>query len=621
MAMHPKKTMNPPKHIMAAVDFSPQSQTIVDHACDLAEEAHAELHVVHVVTRSAAGDDDATRLGLERLGFLVRPAHELVLKTKKCVVKGIPHRALVDYANSNGIDLIVMGTHGRKGLSYLALGSVAERVLRDAPCPVQVLKSPPRTPTQLDQAAAALNQAFGDKLTGTAAETEEIIQQTIIRELNVSDAVAKEIWGQLKRRDRATWESLGDDSGKWTFTSQIDFVEVKSDFQPTTNNSPATVLISRARKLRATDIHVDPINSSESRVRLRVDGQLSEYCRMDREVTDHLINQWKMMSGLDIAEPFRPKEGRIDFPPSATEFSDVEARVTTTPVANGEAVAIRLFSRENVFIPLGELGFGSPAQASVDKMLRRMEGLILVTGPTGSGKSTTVYSMLETISTSGINIVSIEDPVEFSVPFVRQMEVDERHGISMTDGLRTLLRMDPDVVFLGEIRDEIAVEIAMRAASSGRYVFTTLHTRDVASVMTALRDLGLSNRSLAANISGIVNQRLMRRLCTNCRESIALTAETQALFDRHRIDFPDHVYQPGGCPQCRGTGYHGRIGVFEAISVDHEIRSAFAEGKSEWELRDLLADRGMVRLDVDAFAKVAAGITDLDEAMRVRWLV
>ena len=551
--------MPPIQRILAAVDFSPHSQAIIDHACEIAERADAELHVVHVENRSqpATSPDgspvgEMTRLGLERLAALARPADELKLSTQKTILTGIPHRAIIDYAKSNGITQIVMGTHGRKGLSYLALGSVAQHVLRDAPCPVQILKTPKRVDHPLD--------------------------------------------------------------------ASVELANAEGKFRPTADSSGATQLISRALKLCATDIHVDPIDETQSRVRFRIDGKLSEYCRLDREVADPLINQWKLLADMDVTEPFMPKEGRVSFPRPLAEFRNTEARLTTALVADGESVAIRLLSHEDVFIPINELGLGDNAQRSVDEMLRRNEGIILVTGPTGSGKTTTVYTMLETISTSGANIVSIEDPVEYSLPFVRQMAVDERRGINMTTGLRTMLRMDPDVIFLGEIRDVAAADIAMRAASSGQYVFSTLHSRDVASVITALQDLGLPNRSLAVNISGVVNQRLMRRLCVHCRQEVNVKAEARALFDRHSMDAPAKLYEPFGCVKCRDSGYRGRIGVFEAIAFDDNIRAAIADADNEAELRQSLMQKGMTSLDIDALNKVIMGVTDLDEAIRVRWL-
>lgn len=612
--------MDQPNRIMAAVDLSPQSQTIVDHACELAKQSEAEVHLVHVEAGGKESNKETTQLGLEQLGLLMRPAAELETSTEKSILYGIPHRALVSYAESHGIKLIIMGTHGRKGLSHMALGSVAERVVRDAPCPVQVLKSPRHAAPELDEVTSALDETLSDELSGNRTETERHVRQAIADQFNVSIATAKDIFERLKQHGWVTWVAQDESSGRWSFVTGIEFAQMAGDLKTSSSNSQAAELIARAQRLRATDIHVDPVDNTESRVRLRIDGKLAEYCVLSRDVADHLTNQWKMMAGLDIAEPFKPKEGRVVFPSSAVELRDLEARLTTVPVAGGDAVAIRLFSHDKVFIPLSELGLSTVSLSAVDEALGRSEGLILVTGPTGVGKTTTVYSMLEAISSAGINIVSIEDPVEFSVPFVRQMEVNERHGITMTDGLKTMLRMDPDVVFLGEIRDSVAAQIAVRAASSGRYVFTTLHTRDVASVVTALRDLGLPDRSLAANISGIVNQRLLRRLCMDCRRPVELSTKARTLFEQHSVTAPDQLYETVGCSTCRQTGYLGRVGVFEAVSVNAQTRSSIAAGITEGELRNLLRDKGVASLNTDVMTKVAEGITDLKEAMLVSFL-
>ncbi len=255
----------------------------------------------------------------------------------------------------------------------------------------------------------------------------------------------------------------------------------------------------------------------------------------------------------------------------------------------------------------------------MDRLLRRGEGIVLVTGPTGSGKTSTVYSMLETLGNGSRNIVSIEDPVEFAVPFARQIEVHERHGVTMTSGLRTLLRMDPDVIFLGEIRDAEAAEIAMRAASSGKYVISTVHSRDVPSTVTALRDLHIDNRSLAANLTGILSQRIIRRLCLKCRRSEPPNDEQRRLFEQHDIPPPQELFHPTGCPDCRGKGYRGRIGVFEVVVAEDDITNLIASGSTEHELRQLIRQSGTPDLTSDALTKVRDGITDLSEALEMRW--
>jgi type II secretory ATPase GspE/PulE/Tfp pilus assembly ATPase PilB-like protein len=304
-------------------------------------------------------------------------------------------------------------------------------------------------------------------------------------------------------------------------------------------------------------------------------------------------------------------------PPEVTDF---EVRITTSPVASGESVSLRLFERESIFRPLDRLGLTEQSLASIDQMLQRGEGLVLVTGPTGSGKTTTVYSMLATLGGSDKNIVSIEDPVEFPARFIRQMEVDQRHGVTMTTGLRTLLRMDPDIVFLGEIRDAEAAEIAMRGASSGKYVFTTLHTRDVASTVTAILDLGIDRRSLAGNLTGIVSQRLVRRLCPQCRRTADLRDKDRAWFGQYGVEPPAQLFEPVGCPACRGKGFRGRVGVFEVALADAELAQLIARGATERDVREQIRQSGTPDLSTDALAKVALGLTSLDETRKMTWV-
>jgi type II secretory ATPase GspE/PulE/Tfp pilus assembly ATPase PilB-like protein len=225
--------------------------------------------------------------------------------------------------------------------------------------------------------------------------------------------------------------------------------------------------------------------------------------------------------------------------------------------------------------------------------------------------------MLAELGGGDRNIVSIEDPVEYHVPFVRQLEVDERHGLTMTAGLKTLLRMDPNVVFVGEIRDLEAADIAMRSASSGRFVLSTLHTRDVAATITACRDLRIDNRSLAGNLNGIINQRLVRRLCAHCRLATPPDEKVRQAFSDQCLDPPLEVFQPRGCDRCKGTGYFGRVGVFEVALLTPAVKEGLAQGVSEQELRDLLRSTGTPSLIADALDKAGSGVTGVDEALQM----
>jgi hypothetical protein len=323
------------------------------------------------------------------------------------------------------------------------------------------------------------------------------------------------------------------------------------------------------------------------------------------------------MANLDIAEPFRPKEGRLHL---SGPLAGYEVRITTTRVVGGEAAALRLLDSRRMRRPLDSLGFSPAALALVHGILRHGEGLVLVTGPTNSGKTTTVYSMLHELDNGERNIVTIEDPVEYEVPSFRQMGVDPRHDVTMTSGLRTLLRMDPDVVLVGEIRDADTAEIAMRAASSGKRVLSTLHTRDVASTVTALRDLHVDRRSLSGNLAGIISQRLVRRVCEECRRIESPTDEERDFLSRAGYEPAEHVAHAVGCERCGGTGYFERIGVFEIAARSPALGTAIVEGATEEEMRKLLRQAQVATLVDDALEKVRAGVTSVAEVAAMTWI-
>lgn len=615
--------------ILIPCDFSPASEAALCHACDLATTFDAELHLLHVVSEPAVflgrfePEADRLRLAREGLDRLLAPQEFVKRPVLRDAVVGSPFREICRYAQQHDIDLIVMGTHGRSGLAHLAMGSVAEKVVRAAPCPVMIVRVGDPIVEFVRQGTKLLKEQFSNSLAGEFEATRAALKSALRQRLEVSDQTAEQIVERLVADEVLAWEEAPQTDkslpsmGSWRIGASS-VAEKTSITQPPATiveNATAFDLVLRAATLRATDIHIDPAGAEYS-VRFRIDGRLERYCGLDPDVAGHLIQQLKTAARIDIATPFLPKEGRLRMP-AALDHLDV--RITTSPVASGEAVALRIFDREHVFHPLNQLGLSERSLAAVDRMLRRGEGIVLVTGPTGSGKTTTVYSMLETLGNGSRNIVSIEDPVEFTVPFVRQMEVNERHGLTMTSGLRTLLRMDPDVVFIGEIRDTEAAEIGMRAASSGKYVISTLHTRDVPSTITALLDLHIDNRSLAGNLTGILSQRIIRRLCLKCRRSEPPNDEQRRLFEQHEMPAPRELFHPTGCPDCRGRGYRGRIGVFEVVVAEDDFTNLISGGATEHELRQLIRQSGIPDLTMDAMTKVRDGIIDLTEALEMRW--
>lgn len=547
------------KRILAATDFGVDGDEAVGYACNLAELLGAELHLLHVVPKSllptrAAGEQErlqAAHQGLGRLPARVTPATLMIIR-KTC--EGVAADEILRYAEENGIDLVVLGTHGRGGLTHFVMGSVAEKLIRAAPCPVVIVRG-------------SMTQLQDDGVDGV--------------ESNAADKLPQP-------------RSLG----------QV----------PDSNR--VLELLERALSARATDVHIDPISADEFKVRFRVDGRLEQYCILDRSIAGPLVLQLKVMSDLDIARPFEPNEGRVRLPSS---MADTEVRITTIPVAGGDAVALRLLKHEATPPSLNQLGFSAQSMESIQGMLHDGEGIVLVTGPTGSGKTTTVHAMLRLLDNGTRNLMSIEDPVEYRVPAMRQMSVDMKHGMTMTRGLRTLLRMDPDVVFIGEIRDVEAMEIALRAASSGKYVFSTLHTRDVASTVTALRDLNADNLSLGGNLKGIVSQRLMRCICRECCGRSVPSEPERNSFLAEEIEPPSMLPRPNGCPHCRNTGFRGRIGVFEAVRTTGDIAAAIQRGTAEDELRRMIRSAGTTSLIADALGKVRDGVTSLEEALSIKW--
>ena len=604
--------MTVPKNVLTATDFSQNSSSAVQYACDLARDSGSKLHLLHVSKDELDSTEHEQRL--ERLGIAVDPRSELALETVKHVLIGNPARAIADYANRNAIDLIIVGTHGRTGLLHLAMGSVTEALLRQAPCPVTVLGPHDGKNATLNHAVQTLEKMIGDGWEMDKDMGRSLMSKRLVDELRVTSTTAIIMVDELEYRDWLRW-----DDGKWLIVPGNELLE---EFQPIfLEHSPenqAIELVKRAQKLRATDIHIDPISDIENLVRIRIDGQLKTYCRLDRRVAEHLMNQFKTLARLGVSDPFHPQEGHVQLP---SNFQNVEVRLSSVPVAEGCAMALRILDPAKIFLPLENLGFSEKTYPQINQMLQSRGGLVLITGPTGSGKTTTVYSMLETIGGETNNIVSIEDPVEFNAPFVRQISVDKSHGLTFAKGLKTLLRMDPDVLFVGEIRDSETAHIAMRAASSGKYVFSTLHTRDVATTISSLVELGIKQQSIAANLIGIVNQRLLRRLCENCREEVQPDDRIKCEFESAGLQAPPELFESRGCSVCNDSGYLGRIGIFEVAIIENSQRMGLENCNLQDELTTALVHHDVKSLHQDALVKAADGLIAYQDAQSITWFI
>jgi type IV pilus assembly protein PilB len=375
------------------------------------------------------------------------------------------------------------------------------------------------------------------------------------------------------------------------------------------------LVVKSAIKSKASDIHVEPMEKGVL-IRHRLDGLLKEVMDLPKWVHEGLIARLKIMAGMDIAEKRLPQDGRLRS--TAEDGSDVDFRVSTLRTLFGEKIVMRVLDHRKGVPALEEIGMAAAALEEVREFLRHQHGMILVVGPTGSGKTTTLSSALKAVQSEKTNIITIEDPVEYQIPGVNQTQINEKIKLTFASALRSILRQDPDVILLGEIRDGETAKIAMQAAQTGHLVLSTLHTDNAPSVVTRLMDLGAESYVIASALVGVVAQRLVRRLCVHCRRQYTppadvLRALNIAEADAAAIPF----YKSVGCDQCNHTGYRGRIGIYEVMRVTDKLRRLIAVKSTEDQLRDAAIAGGMITLGEDGLAKVKSGITTPEELLRV----
>jgi type IV pilus assembly protein PilB len=374
-----------------------------------------------------------------------------------------------------------------------------------------------------------------------------------------------------------------------------------------------SLIIGRAIKEKASDIHVEP-DENALRTRYRIDGMLQEVMSLPKNFEPAVISRCKVMAELDIAERRVPQDGRIKL---SHDGREIDLRVSTYPTLRGEKVVMRILDKSRVLFGLEELGFPDDTLIKFDVLLQKPNGIILVTGPTGSGKTSTLYAGLQKIKDPTINIVTIEDPVEYQIPGINQGQINPKAGFTFADGLRSILRQDPDVIMVGEIRDFDTAEIAIRAALTGHLVFSSLHTNDSAGAMTRLIDMGVEPFLVASSIIGILAQRLLRVICVDCKEefipSPAIIKHSKLLYQAGKTK----VFMGKGCDKCNQTGYRGRTIITELL-VPNEKSKEFIVAKSATSvIKNEAIKQGMRTLRQDGLAKVLRGITTLEEVIRV----
>jgi general secretion pathway protein E len=395
-------------------------------------------------------------------------------------------------------------------------------------------------------------------------------------------------------------------------------IEETGDLLDDTSDAPiiklVNLMLSQAVKDRASDIHIEPTQNRVN-IRYRVDGILYDKLSPPKHIQSALISRIKIMAKMNIAEKRLPQDGRIEI---RIADKNIDIRVSTIPIAFGERVVMRLLDKSQVLLQVSELGMPTDRLSEFDRLIHSAHGIILVTGPTGSGKTTTLYGALSSINTTDINIITVEDPIEYQMDGIAQIQVNPKIDLTFARGLRSIVRQDPDVILVGEIRDLETAEIAIQSALTGHLVFSTLHTNDSASAVTRLIDMGIEPFLVSSSVIAILAQRLLRVICRDCKE--AYVPDVESL---RSIGIPPEalagkkVYRGRGCPSCLNTGFRGRSGIFELMILDDALKSMILKTSDSNAIKRRAVKQGMITLRQDGARKVLSGVTTIEEVFRV----
>jgi general secretion pathway protein E len=418
-------------------------------------------------------------------------------------------------------------------------------------------------------------------------------------------------------RGPGSTDALAEDAAEDLNSLASEISQEPQDLIESADDAPIVKLVNsllhNAVKERASDVHIEPFER-ELRVRFRIDDVLYEPIKpLPKALQASIVSRIKIMGGLNIAEKRLPQDGRIRLKIAGRDY---DVRLSTLPVAYGERVVMRLLPRTQDLLDLEKLGFDRNQLGAMERLISRPNGIILVTGPTGSGKTTTLYGALARINTTDKNIVTIEDPVEIQLPGIGQIEVNAKVGLTFASGLRSILRQDPNVILVGEIRDLETAEIAIQASLTGHLVFSTLHTNDAASAITRLVDMGVEPFLVGSSLVAVLAQRLVRVLCKDCKKPYEATPEELAQIGVRARDRVVKVFKSDGCAGCNYSGYRGRIGIFELMHVDDEIRALVSQNIDSKTIKNTAVKKGMHTLRSDGARKVLAGWTSVAEVLR-----
>lgn len=406
---------------------------------------------------------------------------------------------------------------------------------------------------------------------------------------------------------------------EFTKEFQLDKEDIDQELLKEINKAPVVrlvnTIIAQAAASRASDIHIEPAEN-HLRIRYRIDGDLQEVMKPAKQTHGAIVTRIKIMAKLDIAERRIPQDGRIEM---NVKRRELDLRVSTIPTIHGEKVVIRILDRSTFLKPFAELGLNDKNLETLNEVIKSRNGIVLVTGPTGSGKSTSLYAMLQVLNEDKRNVMTIEDPVEYRMDGITQSQVNVKAGFSFPEGLRSMLRQDPDTIMVGEIRDTETAEIAVRAAITGHLVLSTLHTNNSVATINRLIDMGIKPYLVSSSIVAIISQLLVKKICPHCSVPYLPDEDELKMLDLTSLDIEIELHRGAGCPRCKHTGYLGRIPVFEIMQFNHEIRKMISDGKSSNDIKKLMEQQGMRTLVDNCLELVLKGDTTVEELMRISY--
>jgi general secretion pathway protein E len=471
----------------------------------------------------------------------------------------------------------------------------------------------------LSQTTDEVVVAVSDPLNTFAQDDVRMLLGQPIRTVLATGQVILDGINRLYDRSANEAEALVDDLEETDLDTLAQELEEPEDLLDASDEAPIIRLVNsllfQAVKERCSDVHIEPMERDIS-VRFRRDGILYEILRTPKRFQSSITSRVKIMGGLNIAEKRLPQDGRIRIKIAG---KDIDIRLSTVPTVHGERVVMRLLDRSAVLLDLDQIGFNETNLRTMNGLIHRSHGIILVTGPTGSGKTTTLYAALTKINTPEVNILTVEDPVEYQLAGVGQIHVNDKIDLSFSNVLRSFLRQDPDIIMVGEIRDLQTAEIAIQASLTGHLVFSTVHTNDAAGAVTRLVDMGVEPFLVASSLVGILAQRLVRLACPHCRQKIKPTdvewGELGLRDNGHKK--PEFIHKAVGCPKCFKTGYMGRMGIYELLELDDDIRQLVLKNVDSGTIKRAVMQKGMLTLREDGADKISQGLTTLEEVLRV----